>query len=92
MARLLGELSRGSDAGDETDGVLLMGALAEGARHSAAALGAALRRESSTAVTSRSRAPQPGNSAAGVDQVRLRVRLRDRDSDRVEHAGGHPLP
>ena len=91
MARLLGELSRGSDAGDETDGVLLMGALAEGARHSAAALGAALRRESSTAVTSRSRAPQPG-SAAAVDQVRLRVRLRDRDSDRVEHAGGHPLP
>ena len=64
MARLLSELSRGSDAGDEADGVLLMGALAEAARHSAAAL----RRESSAAVTSRSLAPQPGSSAAAVDE------------------------
>ena len=64
MARLLSELSRGSDAGDEADGVLLMGALAEAARHSAAAL----RRESSIAVTSRSLAPQPGSSAAAVDE------------------------
>ena len=64
MARLLNELSRGSDAGDEADGVLLMGALAEAARHSAAAL----RRESSTAVTSRSLAPQPGSSAAVIDE------------------------
>ena len=64
MARLLGELSRGNDAGDEADGVLLMGAFAEAARHSAAAL----RRESSAAVTSRSFAPQPGSLTAAVDE------------------------